>query len=75
MMDSLRSATQNTMFEQWLHATMQPALQAKESTASALQVCHLPPVLPVINMVCFPMWTMHAAVWYRLMLTVRYAFC
>jgi len=30
MMESLRSATQNTMFEQWLDATMRPAVQPKQ---------------------------------------------
>ena len=31
MMESLRNATQNTMFEQWLDATMRPALQTKQT--------------------------------------------
>ena len=38
MMDSLRSATQHTMFEQWLGATMQPTLQPKQSVAFSQQV-------------------------------------
>ena len=38
MMDSLRGATQNTMFEQWLGATMQPTLQPKQAVAPTQQV-------------------------------------
>lgn len=38
MMESLRSATQNTMFEQWLDATMRPALQTKQTKAQQPQV-------------------------------------
>ena len=38
MMDSLRSATQNTMFEQWLDATMRPTLQPKQDTPQQHQV-------------------------------------
>ncbi|KAA6419094.1 MAG: hypothetical protein FRX49_10834 [Trebouxia sp. A1-2] len=38
MMDSLRSATQNTMFEQWLDATMKPALEPKQDRLHQQQV-------------------------------------
>ena len=41
MMDSLRSATQNTMFEQWLDATMKPALEPKQDRLHQQQVLHL----------------------------------
>ena len=41
MMESLRSATQNTMFEQWLDATMRPALQTKQTKAQQPQVHQL----------------------------------
>ena len=40
MMDSLRGATQNTMFEQWLGATMQPTLQPKQAVTPTQQVVH-----------------------------------
>jgi len=40
-MDSLRSATQNTMFEQWLDATMKPALEPKQDRLHQQQVLHL----------------------------------
>lgn len=42
MMDSLRSATQNTMFEQWLDATitMKPALEPKQDRLHQQQVLH-----------------------------------
>ncbi|DBB01633.1 hypothetical protein WJX77_010630 [Trebouxia sp. C0004] len=38
MMDSLRSATQNTMFEQWLDATMKPVLEPKQHQLHQQQV-------------------------------------
>ena len=41
MMDSLRSATQNTMFEQWLDATMKPALEPKQDRLHQQQVLHV----------------------------------
>ena len=40
-MESLRSATQNTMFEQWLDATMRPALDPKPDKLQHQQVGHL----------------------------------
>lgn len=38
MMDSLRGATQNTMFEQWLDATMRPSVQPTSSPLPPPQV-------------------------------------
>ena len=38
MMESLRSATQNTMFEQWLDATMRPAVQPNQDKSHQHQV-------------------------------------
>ena len=39
MMDSLRGATQNTMFEQWLDATMRPPVQPTSNPLQSPQVC------------------------------------
>ena len=49
MMDSLRSATQNTMFEQWLDATMKPALEPKQDRLHQQQVLHLLCYMHVLN--------------------------
>lgn len=38
MMDSLRGATQNTMFEQWLDATMRPPMQPTPTSVQPPQV-------------------------------------
>ena len=46
MMDSLRGATQNTMFEQWLDATMRPPVQPTPDPLQPPQVSQ-PTLLPL----------------------------